>query len=137
MKTIKRTRKVTRAKTYKFKLSSGLFGLPGNAASVDWAVLNDAAKAQSFKVTVYKAGVDQLKTVVPPGSLTPSLDPGKATHNANSVGISEPFVPGFYYEVVLEADNLSVMPTVSIWEDHSCKVIPGTTIVPGAFVKVE
>ncbi|RPI94810.1 MAG: hypothetical protein EHM40_05335 [Chloroflexi bacterium] len=137
MKTIKHTRKITRTKNYKFKLSSGLFGLPGNAASVDWAVLNDAAKAQSFKVTVYKAGVDQLKTVVAPGPLTFSLDRGKATHNANSVGINEPFVPGFYYEVVLEADSLSLMPTVSIWEDHGCKVIPGTTILPGVFVKVE
>ncbi len=136
MENVERTRKVAKAPSYKFKLSSGLFGLPGNAASVDWAVVNNTATPQSFRVTVYKAGVDELKMVVPPGALTMSLDPGKVTHNANSVGANQPFVPGFYYEVVLETNSLSVMPTVSVWEDHGGKVIPGTTILPGVFIRV-
>ncbi len=137
MTSIERTRKIVRTQRYTFKLSSGCFGLPGNAASVDWAVMNNAVTTQSFKVTVYRAGVDQLKTEVPPGALTMSLEPGKVTHNANSVGPGQPFEPGFYYEVVLESNSPFVLPTVCVWEDHGAKVIPGTTILPSAFVKIK
>lgn len=41
--------------TYSYTLSSGLFQIPQNAASVDWAVVNDATSAQTFVVSVYKA----------------------------------------------------------------------------------
>jgi hypothetical protein len=137
MKNIKSAPTGIKTKIYKIKLSSGLFGLPGNAASVDWAVINNAAKPQSFRVTVYKAGVDELKIAVPPGPLAISLEPGKVTHNANSVGNTEPFVPGFYYEVVLETNSLFLMPTISVWEDHGGRVIPGATILPGMFIRIQ
>lgn len=118
-----------------FKLSSGLFGLPAAAASVDWMVVNNAATSQTFTVTVFKAGVGP-KTVVVPGALTFTLAPGEVTHNANSVGSSEPFVPGFYYEVVVETSSPSVLPSVHVWQDHVNTVIPGTLIPPGSWVRL-
>ncbi len=123
--------------SFDFTLSSGQFGLPGNAASVDWTVLNNSANPQSFRVTVYKCASGTAKTPVAPGALTMSLDPGHASHNANSVGTGQPFVPGFYYEVVLETNSLAVMPTVCVWEDHSAKVIAGTTILAASFMRIK
>ncbi|MEZ4861709.1 MAG: hypothetical protein R3C14_10390 [Caldilineaceae bacterium] len=43
---------------------------------------------------------------------------------------------GFYYEVVVETNTRRVMPTVMVWEDHGGTVIPGTTILPGNFVRI-
>jgi len=48
-----------------FMRSSGLFGLPSNAKSVDWMVLNDSAVPQTFTMTEYRAGGGP-KTVVAP-----------------------------------------------------------------------
>jgi hypothetical protein len=121
----------------RYVLSSGLFGLPGNAASVDWAVVNNSQHTETFIVTIYQGGVNMPKTVIPPGVLSQTLKPGCVTHNANSVGPTDPFVPGFYYEVVVETNSLKVMPTVMVWEDHGAKVIPGTTILPGDFKSIK
>lgn len=124
------------AKTrYRYMLTSGLFGLPANAQSVDWMVLNDSPFALTFRVTVFKAGVG-AKTAVAPGTLTLSLAANEATHNANSVGAGKPFVPGFYYEIVVETDDLRLLPSVHVWQDHANTVIPGTLISPGTFVQV-
>lgn len=122
------------ADEFKFVLSSGLFSLPAAAQSVDWATVNDSPTAQTVRVTVFKAGVG-AKTVV--DSLTFTLDPGFATHNANSVGFDQPFVPGFYYEVVVEVNNRKVLSSVQVWQDHANTVIPGTLISPGDFVKIK
>jgi hypothetical protein len=42
------------APSFRYKLSSGLFLLPQNSASVDWSVVNDSQKPQTFRVTVYR-----------------------------------------------------------------------------------
>ena len=124
------------AVTFRYKLSSGLFLLPQNAASVDWAVVNDSKQPQTFRVTVYKCGVGMVKAETPPGPLTQTIDPNFVTHNANSVGPGDPFQIGFYYEVVVECNNRSLLPSVYVWQDHGATVIPGTTIVPGDFVAI-
>ena len=121
---------------FRYKLSSGLFLLPQNAASVDWAVVNDSKQPQTFRVTVYKGGVGMVKTETPPGPLTQTIDPNFVTHNANSVGPGDPFQIGFYYEVVVECNDRSLLPSVYVWQDHGATVIPGTTIVPGEFVLI-
>ncbi len=121
----------------RYVLSSGLFGLPGNAASVDWAVVNNSQSTETFIVTIYQGGVNMQNTVIPPGALKQTLQPGYVTHNANSVGPTDPFVPGFYYEVVVETNSLKVLPTVMVWEDHGGKVIPGTTILPSDFRNIK
>ncbi|MEZ4861708.1 MAG: hypothetical protein R3C14_10385 [Caldilineaceae bacterium] len=74
----------------RYVLSSGLFALPGNAASVDWAVVNNSPHTETFTVTIYQGGVGIQKTVVPPGALTETLEPDYVTHNANSVGPNAP-----------------------------------------------
>ena len=117
------------------RLSSGLFGLPAAAQSVDWVVLNDATTAQTFTVTVYKSTVVAPKTAI--DTITATIDPGRSFHNANSVGFGEVFPPGFYYEVVLEASSPNVLPTVTIWEAHIATIIPGTTISPGSWVRLQ
>jgi len=81
-------RTVTRLQNYRFKLSSGLFGLPGKAASVDWVLVNDATTIP-FRVTVYEAGVGEIKTIVS-GWLRISLEPGELITNANSVSAGAP-----------------------------------------------
>lgn len=113
--------------------SSGLFGLPANAASVDWVIVNNSTVDQTVTVTVYKVGVG-AKTVVPPGALDVTIAPGSAFHNANSVGYDQPFVPGFYYEVVVEGGNTNALPSVTIWDNNVNQVIPGTLIPPGSWV---
>jgi hypothetical protein len=113
-----------------------LFSLPEDAASVDWMIVNDSTTAQTVTVTVFKAGVG-LKTVVPPGTLTLTIGAGESTHNANSVGIGQPFVPGFYYEVIVETAHPNVLPSVHVWQDKVNTVIPGTLIPPGSWVHLQ
>jgi len=104
---------------------------------VDWAVVNNSPTVQTFRVTVYRGNIGALKTAVPPGSLDFTLEPGFTTHNANSVCTGCPFEVGFYYEVVLETNNLEVMPTVIVWPGFFGIAIPGTTILPGNFVQIQ
>jgi plastocyanin len=125
------------AADYTYTLSSGLFLLPANAANVDWAVVNNSTDSEKCRVTVYQGGIGMQKIVIPPGSLVEYLNPGYVTHNANAVGYGGPFVPGFYYEVVVEVNSRNVLPTVTIWSDSVGTVIPGTTILPGDFVLLQ
>jgi len=120
---------------FRHVLTSGLFGLPVNAQSVDWMVLNDSPSAATIRVTVFRAGVGP-KTLVPPGALTLTVNSMASTHNANFVGPGQPFQHGFYYEVVLETNDRRVLPSVHVWQDHGNTVIPGTLISPGTFVEV-
>ena len=117
-----------------FLRSSGLFGLPSNAQSVDWMVVNNSAVPQTFTMTVYQAGVGP-KTVVAPGPLTVTLAPGEVTHNANSVGTV--FHVGFYYEMVIQASSANVLPSVHVWPSHFNEIIPGTLIPPGSWVRLQ
>jgi hypothetical protein len=121
---------------FKYKLSSGLFALPAAAQSVDWALVNDSGTTQSVRVTVYQGGVGVAKTVVPPGPLSLSLNANFVTHNANSVGVGQPFQIGNYYEVILETKDLRVLPCVMVWENHAGTAIAGTLIAAGDFVDV-
>jgi hypothetical protein len=130
-----RTVRAAAIRCYRHVLTSGLFGLPAQARSVDWMVINDSPIAQTFRVTVFKAGVGP-KTPVAPGTLTLTLAPNTVTHNANSVGAGGPFLPGFYYEVVVETDDRGVLPSVHVWQDQGNTVIPGTLISPGTFVEI-
>jgi hypothetical protein len=116
---------------FKFTLSSGLFSLPANAQAVDWVLLNDSSSSQDFRVTVYQANGIVLKTAVVPGAVTGSINPNEAFHNANNVPF--PFVPGYYYEVVVEINDLNVLPTTHVWQDSGNTVIPGTRIGPTEF----
>jgi hypothetical protein len=120
---------------FRHVLTSGLFGLPANAQSVDWMVLNDSPGAEAIRVTVFRAGVGP-KTDVAPGPLTLTVNSMASTHNANSVGPGQPFVHGFYYEVVLETNDRRVLPSVHVWQDRANTVIPGTLISPATFVEV-
>ena len=45
------------AQTYRYKLSSGLFGVPDIAAAVDWGVVNNGTTAQTFVVTIYQGNI--------------------------------------------------------------------------------
>ncbi len=125
------------APKYPYALSTGLFGLPAKAKSVDWALVNDSGNPKNFRVTVYKCAIGEAKSIVPPGPVTGTLAAAHVTHNANSVSTAGPFAPGFYYEIVVEVNSLAVMPTVEIWEDHGGTVIPGTTILPGTFTRIK
>ncbi len=116
------------------KRTSGLFALPANAASVDWMVVNDGAQSQPVRVTVFRYGVNQPRTAVPPGPLAVTVGPLQATHNANSVGAGNPFVPGFYYEVVVESSSPSIKPSVEMWSDMGATALPGTLIPSGSFL---
>lgn len=120
-----------------FRLSSGLFGIPATAQSVDWMVVNNAPTAQTVTVTVYRHGIAIPRAVVPPGALSFTLAPTETTHNANSVGFGLPFEVGFYYEVEVQAAHPNVLPSVHVWPSHFNEPIPGTLIPPGSWVKLQ
>lgn len=120
---------------FRYVLSSGLFGLPANAQSVDWMVVNDSPVPEVIRVTVFQAGVGQ-KTVAPPGPLVVTINPGATAHNANSVGPDQPFVPGFYYEIVMETNDRRILPAVHAWQDQGNTTIAGTLIPAGGFVEI-
>jgi hypothetical protein len=117
-------------------LSSGLFSLPPNAASVDWMVVNNDSRPQNITVTVYRHGIGTPRVVVAPGPLQFKLDTTEATHNANSVGWGQPFEIGYYYEVIVETDSLNVLPSVQAWPSMLNEVIPGTLIPAGSWVRL-
>jgi len=121
-------------RAYRHTLSSGLFSIPADAKSVDWAVINNSDEEQAIRVTVFEVGVKVPKKVASPGSLTMTVAPFESTHNANSVGPDKPFQRGFYYEIVVETNSSKLLPSVSVWSDHGNAGIPGTMIGPGAFV---
>lgn len=116
------------------RLSSGLFSLPSNAASVDWTLVNTGEKTETARVTVFRHGGGQPTVDVLPGPLTVHVPAGQSTHNANPVESGGPFDPAFQYEVVVETDTRSLQPTAEVWSDHGGTVIPGTVIPPERFV---
>ena len=132
---VDRVARLPLATSYQYALSSGLFAVPEAAKVVDWAVVNDSGIRQTIRVTVYKCGIGAAKTPVPPGALELTLEPGFTSHNSNAVG--SVYVKGFFYEVVMEANDKRVLPNVQIWQDSSGTVIPGTLIPAGAFVGIK
>jgi hypothetical protein len=121
--------------TFSNTRSSGLLSIPANAKSVDWAIVNNRPDARKVRVTVYRCPIGQPKVAVAPGPLVVTIPGRSATHNANSVGVGKPFVPGFYYEIVVEDNDAIVHPSVDIWQDFGGTVIPGTRIGPDGFVQ--
>lgn len=123
------------ADEFQYTLSSGLFSLPDDAKSVDWAIINNSTSEQQFRVTVFRVGVGE-KVSVAPGSITATAMPFHAYHNANSVGHQQPFTIGWDYEVVVEVNSMNVLPTVEVWANSGNRVIPGTSIGPAQFVEI-
>lgn len=121
--------------TFEYTLTSGIFGLPRGAHSIDWTLLNDSDVAQTYRVTVYNCGVGKPKEAAPPGPLEETLAPGVLTHNANSIGAGKPFT-GLPVEVVVEVNDHRMLPAVEIWSDSGGTVIAGTRIGPGQFVRL-
>jgi hypothetical protein len=131
-----RAREISSApETFSNTRSSGLFQIPANAKSVDWAILNNRADSRKVRVTVYRCPIGSPKVAISPGPLTVTIPGRSATHNANSVGPGKPFLPGFYYEVVVEDNDALAHPSVAIWQDFGGTVIPGTRIGPEGFVQ--
>lgn len=117
-----------------YVLSSGPFGLPGNARSVDWQVVNNSPDSQIVSVTVYQLrGPTMNKTPVAPGRLTFVVHPQRSRHNANSVGTGRPFQVGGIYEVVVELNDKRVLPSVDVWSTTTAVIIPGTHLSPQDF----
>lgn len=125
------------AQPFNITLSSGLFAVPENAKSVEWAVVNNSAVPRAVRVTVYRHLIGFPRAIVVPGPITVTLAPNEITHNANSVGSGEPFELGPYYEVQLESNNLRVMPIVDIWGGfNNTTAIPGTRIPARSWVRI-
>ena len=114
---------------FRFRLSSGAFSLPAGAASVDWNVLNGTDQPQPLRVSVFNWPIGARRVRLAPGPVELTLDPWTATHNANSVE------PGFPIEVVVQVNDLKILPTVEVWQDLGGTVIAGTRIGPGDFVR--
>jgi hypothetical protein len=117
-------------------LTSGVFGLPPEARSVDWAVLNNSPDSQRVRVTVYRVSNTGPKEPVWPGVLTFVVRPGRLFHSANTVGPTAPFSHGLYYEVVVELNDRRILPTVTVWSDAANTVIAGTRLGPRDFVEL-
>jgi hypothetical protein len=117
-------------------LTSGVFGLPAEARSVDWAVLNNSPDSQRVRVTVYRVSSAGPKTTVWPGVLTFVVQPGRLFHSGNTVGPTAPYAPGMTYEVVVELNDRRVLPTVTVWSDAANTVIAGTRLGPRDFVEL-
>jgi hypothetical protein len=129
--TVIRTTTSTLTDTSTIKLSTGPFGLPRNAASVDWSVLNNSPIPQTITVTVFKVLIGQPKSIEPPGAITHTINPWEAFHNANKFDL------GPDYEVVVETSSPNVLPSLSIWEDSGNTVIPGASIPSGSWVRLQ
>ena len=121
---------------YAHMLSSGTFILPPNAHSVDWVLLNDSPTPQSVRVTVYKVLIGVPKTAVG-GAVATTIQPNSATHNANGVSSTGIFRFGMTYEVVVEVNDLRVLPAVDVWSQSSAQLIPGTHINPREFSQIK
>jgi hypothetical protein len=120
--------------SYEYHLSTGVFGLPADAKSVDWMIINDTPNRQSVRVTAFKAPVGAAKSQLAPGPVDAVLAPWSSTHNANSVGTV--FPPGMPIEIVVETNDRRVLPTVEVWQDFGATVIAGTRIGPNGFVEI-
>jgi hypothetical protein len=119
---------------FRTTLSSGAFALPTDAVSLDWVILNNAPDTQTVQVTVWRLTMDGPKAKLAPGTLTLKVAPGGSAHNANPVGGGGPYQIGYYFEVIVAANDRRVLPTVAVWSDRAARTIPGTRIGPRDFV---
>ena len=115
---------------YAHRYTTGPFLLPQNSGSLDWVLLNNDSSQQTARVTVYKCPIGAVKTPMPPGALVVTVDPGRATHNANT------YPEGFIYEIQVECNSQLVFPYVSVWPGNMGYAIPGTGSTAGAFLRL-
>ena len=114
-------------------LATGPFGLPTEARSVDWSLVNEAPDTQVVRVTVWQLNLLGPKSKTSTGSVLLRLAPGGTIHDANPVGTSRSFRAGTYYEVIVEMNDRRVLPAVEVWSDNQGTVIAGTRIGPTQF----
>lgn len=109
--------------------------MPPTAAAVDWVVLNRGIISETFQVSIFRLVIGAPKVLIPPGILSFTINSDESMHNANSVGTTgQPFTPGFSYEVVVETDNMDVLPSVHVWSGFSGDTyIASTRIGPTDF----
>jgi uncharacterized membrane protein YqaE (UPF0057 family) len=122
--------------SFRMVLSSGPFGLPAEANSVDWVVVNESPDTQAIQVTIWRLSMGYPRAKLSPGTISLRLSPGVATHDANPIGGGTTFQPGYYYEITVAANDRRVLPTVMVWIDRGAHAIPGTRIGPRDFVDV-
>lgn len=115
---------------YAYRYTTGPFLLPQNSGSLDWALLNNDSSRQQARVTVYQCPIGAVKAPVPPGALVVTVDPGRATHNANT------YPEGFIYEIQVECNSQLLFPYVSVWPGNMGYAIPGTGIPAGSFLRL-
>jgi hypothetical protein len=117
------------ATKYKYKYTSGLFTLPQNTHSLDWAILNNDPKPQKVRVTVFKCDVTDVKSIERPGPLEFSVDPGFSIHNANKADA------GLMYEIQIECNSQLIFPHACAWPGGIADPIPGTVIKSAEFIQ--
>lgn len=114
---------------YQYVYTTGPFTLPLNTHSIDWGVLNNDNCPQEIRVTVFKCVTGTVKAAEPPGPIVITLQPGQASHNANSA------VGAFFYEIQIECNSQKVFPYASAWDQAIANPIPGSVIPSGCFLR--
>jgi len=119
-----------------FKLSSGPFQLPSTGSALDWSVINNGSTSETFTMKTFEYLIGPTRTQI--DNVTVTLGPGRATHNANSIGAGRLYQTGAIYEAVLQASSPNVMPMVVVWQNTNPTnaAIPGTLIPAGSWVRV-
>jgi hypothetical protein len=121
---------------FRLTLSTGAFGVPGDAQTMDWVFLNDAPDTQVVQITLWRLNTDAPKAQLPPGTLTLRVPPGQVVHHPTMVGPGGAFPPGYYFEVVISLNDRRVLPSVEIWSDRLTHTYPGARIGPRDFIEL-
>ena len=118
--------------TYTFKYTTGPIRAPQGTGALDWALLNNAATTQAFRVTIYTLPILDTKTVWLGLVIEDTLDPGETTHNANNA------FSGTMFEIVVETNSKQMYPSASFWTSiaSGSQTIPGSEVVSAEFIRV-
>jgi len=84
---------------------------------------------QQARVTVFRCPVGVAKSALPPGPLVVTVQPGVATHNANT------YPAGSVYEVQVECDSQLLFPYATVWPGNLGVIIPGSQTSAGTFLE--
>lgn len=122
--------------SFRILLSTGPFGLPPEAQSVDWIVLNDAPDTQMVQITAWRLNADAPKAKLDAGTLTIRIPPGGIMRSPNSINSTAAFYPGYFYELTVAINDRRVLPTVELSSDRRAHVLPGTRIGPTDFFEL-
>jgi hypothetical protein len=105
------------ALAFTYRFSSGIFALPPR--SVCRLDRVEQQRDQQWRVTAFACPIGAAKhqfTQVPSRSLSRR---GTPPTNANSVGVGQPFEPGMPMEIVVQVNDLKMLPTIEAWEDRA------------------